>query len=277
MSLQPKSRLKIKAIGLTCASPGGARARFVTKARRAAPNRRSRPASPGWRASFHPAAPCGEKTRFLDFPVGRPLAQNPEAADDVGGHVVAPRRLAVEEEAVHDGRPFDRNARLLLQFALERLAGRSPRPRLRRRENASRRHSRAAPAGFRRPALDHDRAHPKRHRPGEEEAPVHKPQLQPFSNRCGHGLRVLRTPTPTRGCLCVQAILLPRGQWLEAFPRWRAGAWGAFPDELHHRAYHRPAPKPGADAGLRRFAPQAGHGIHQLEARARAAQRHGAS
>src|SRR6202044_471576 len=40
-------------------------------------------------------------------------------------------------------------------------------------------------------------------------------------------------------------------------------------DELRHCAYHRSAFEPGAPAWLRRFAAQAGHGVHQLEAGAR--------
>ena len=55
---------------------------------------------------------------------------------------------------------------------------------------------------------------------------------------------------------------------------WRIAEKGAR-HELRHRAYHRSAPEPGAHAWLRRFAAQAGHGLHQLEARARTAQRYG--
>src|SRR5258708_26564845 len=45
--------------------------------------------------------------------------------------------------------------------------------------------------------------------------------------------------------------------------------------ELRHCAYHRSASEPGAHARLFGFAAQARHGLHQLEARARTAQRHG--
>ncbi len=44
---------------------------------------------------------------------------------------------------------------------------------------------------------------------------------------------------------------------------------------LYHRAYHRSAPEPGAAPRLRRLPAQALHGLRQLEARARAPQRHG--
>src|ERR1700727_1777581 len=58
-------------------------------------------------------------------------------------------------------------------------------------------------------------------------------------------------------------------------PRLGGSPRGAPEDELRHCAYHRSAFEPGAYAWLRRFETQAGHGLHQLEAGARTAQRHG--
>ena len=45
--------------------------------------------------------------------------------------------------------------------------------------------------------------------------------------------------------------------------------------ELHHRAHHRPAPVARPAPHRREFPPEALHGLHQLEALARGAQRHG--
>src|SRR6185437_4702382 len=153
---------------------------------------------------------AGEKAGFGDFPIRRAFAQDPEAADDVNGDVIAPRSLVVEEDAVEDGRRLDSDARLFLKFARERrkagladldaAAGKMP------ARDIAVPHQEDTVVG-----VDHDRAHAERHRPGQEEAPVQQAQLQPFSNQLGPGRRTFR-----QGCLSVQAILLPPGQWLYA-------------------------------------------------------------
>src|ERR1700733_13143881 len=164
-----------------------------------------------------------KKTGFADFPIRRALAQDPEVSDHVSGHVVPLRHLGVEEEPVQDRRPFERDARFLLELACNGLdAGLSD----------------LHPAAWKMPAgnvavphqqdfvvgADHNPANAKRQWPRDEEAPVQHPEPQPFSNRRGH---IADTPDPIQDCLSVQAILFPSGQWLEASSPWRIAKKGA--------------------------------------------------
>ena len=101
-------------------------------------------------------------------------------------------------------------------------------------------------------------------------------QPQPFSNRRGHAADASeprlkpRVVFPFKQSYC-HPVNGSRPLCLGGPPK------RALEDELHHRAHHRPAPEPRAHAWLRRFAAQARHGVHQLEAGARTAQRHGAA
>src|SRR5208282_217960 len=106
--------------------------------------------------------------------------------------------------------------------------------------------------------VGHDRPDPERHRPRQEKAPVQQAQLQPFSQRRGHGLRVLRLRADARGCFSVQAILLPPGQWrreatsLPAAAR-RGGKRMSFTIAHITDPHLSPAPMPGfADLRLKR-------------------------
>ena len=74
-----------------------------------------------------------------------------------------------------------------------------------------------------------------------------------------------------RGCLRLEAPLLRRRQWRSAAFRDPAGRPMSFTIAHITDPHLSPAPLPGR----RRLPPQALHGLRQLEARARAAQRHG--
>ena len=119
ISSPPILWLSIKAIGAYLRR--STRSPPLTSGRIAALNQRSPQAAPVWPRSSPPAAPSAGKSALPRSPNRRPFARQRERPDQVNDHVIAPRRLGVEEHAVEERRAFNRDHRLFPNLALQRL------------------------------------------------------------------------------------------------------------------------------------------------------------
>ena len=207
-----------------------------------------------------------KESRLLDLPVWLALAEHLEIADHVDGDMVATRRLCVEEEAVQDRLAVESRRRPPPRARARAHRGRSRRPRRRRLENASPKRSHAGPAGRNRPPRITTPRTPSVIGRVIRKVRCAKPRSDP-----GRQSRHARASLPAGCCVSVEAPLLQPVN---------GGAAPCVPGSvhgLHDRAYHRPAPQPGPPPRPRRVPAQALHGLRQLEARARAAERHDAA